>query len=87
VVEISERVALDAAADAGGADAGAADAGGADDTGIGGAEATKPHHVAAPPRVLTGVAFPATKRISAAASNRSDYLDLVDAEESRIESR
>jgi len=56
VVEISERVALDAAADAGGADAGAADAGGADDTGIGGAEATKPHHVAAPPRVLTGVA-------------------------------
>mmetsp|Transcript_76431 Transcript_76431/g.149786 ORF Transcript_76431/g.149786 Transcript_76431/m.149786 type:complete len:87 (-) Transcript_76431:580-840(-) len=42
------------AAIAGGADA--------DGTGVGVAETTKHHHVAAPPRVLTGVAFPVTTK-------------------------
>mmetsp|Transcript_76432 Transcript_76432/g.149789 ORF Transcript_76432/g.149789 Transcript_76432/m.149789 type:complete len:98 (-) Transcript_76432:76-369(-) len=55
LVESTERVAAAAIA-------GAADAGGAGGTGVEVAETTKHHHVAAPPRVLTGVAFPVTTK-------------------------
>mmetsp|Transcript_76434 Transcript_76434/g.149793 ORF Transcript_76434/g.149793 Transcript_76434/m.149793 type:complete len:94 (-) Transcript_76434:453-734(-) len=59
VVESSDWVALVAIAAAAAAGAGGADA---DGTGVGVAETTKHHHVAAPPRVLTGVAFPVTTK-------------------------